>query len=224
MHECVTCGETKPPEDYTPAEAEAAALGTRRPRCAECARAARRRSYHRNKERSRALQHTPQRKLSRIKANAKRRGIPFALTFRQVLHLVDAPCDYCGATVDGMQLDRVDSARGYTLDNVVPSCDTCNQAKNAMSREAFLGLVARIAARHPEADPTVPLDKTPHAKTHGRPRQYSDEDNALPEGSAAAVRVAERQLAAVLRSGREAGKEAAIQRYHEALRKRWAHG
>ena len=34
-------------------------------------------------------------------------------------------------------LDRVDSSKGYTIDNVVPCCTTCNTAKNKMTQKEF---------------------------------------------------------------------------------------
>jgi len=41
-------------------------------------------------------------------------------------------------------LDRIDSSMGYVLNNVVPCCWTCNQAKSNMSQEAFYGWVVKI--------------------------------------------------------------------------------
>ena len=34
-------------------------------------------------------------------------------------------------------LDRVDSSKGYTIDNVVPCCAICNTAKNKMTQKEF---------------------------------------------------------------------------------------
>lgn len=34
-------------------------------------------------------------------------------------------------------LDRVDSSKGYAIDNVVPCCVTCNTAKNKMTQKEF---------------------------------------------------------------------------------------
>ena len=41
-------------------------------------------------------------------------------------------------------LDRVDSTRGYTLDNVVPCCRTCNTAKLDMTVADFSAWVTRV--------------------------------------------------------------------------------
>ena len=44
---------------------------------------------------------------------------------------------YCGG-VKSMGLDRVDNARGYTTDNVVPACTVCNLMKKDMPPEEFV--------------------------------------------------------------------------------------
>lgn len=41
-------------------------------------------------------------------------------------------------------LDRIDSSKGHTLDNIVTCCSECNYAKLAMSQEKFLSLVEMI--------------------------------------------------------------------------------
>ena len=41
-------------------------------------------------------------------------------------------------------LDRLDSALGYTIDNVVPCCKICNFAKNTMSVEEFRAWLSRV--------------------------------------------------------------------------------
>jgi hypothetical protein len=46
-------------------------------------------------------------------------------------------------------IDRVDSGKGYTPDNVVACCKNCNRAKNALGLGEFISLVHTIASRHP---------------------------------------------------------------------------
>ena len=41
-------------------------------------------------------------------------------------------------------IDRVDSGKGYVINNVVPCCKYCNIAKGEMSREDFLKWVKRV--------------------------------------------------------------------------------
>lgn len=71
--------------------------------------------------------------------------------------LTQQPCHYCGILPKQVfkrevyngnclynGLDRVDSSKGYTLDNVVPCCGTCNKGKLAQTKEEFLSWVNRI--------------------------------------------------------------------------------
>ena len=83
------------------------------------------------------------------------------------MKLTQHNCTYCGAlpnncfnrgsVADGASqfqltegnftyngLDRLDSSRGHSLDNVVPCCHTCNLMKTNMGVEAFLAHIERI--------------------------------------------------------------------------------
>lgn len=72
--------------------------------------------------------------------------------------LVVKPCVYCGrepfrerydtksdtiVKVNG--LDRIDSSKGYSLDNVVTCCRDCNIAKSDMNLNQFVDFVSRLA-------------------------------------------------------------------------------
>lgn len=54
------------------------------------------------------------------------------LTLAQFCDLIAQPCTYCGDStgVTGSGLDRLDSSKGYTPDNVTPCCRDCNVAKS----------------------------------------------------------------------------------------------
>ncbi len=97
--------------------------------------------------------------LRSYEANAKNRGILFALTREQMLSLMQARCFYCDVPPslearskggDGSfiynGIDRVDNAQGYTFENVVTCCKTCNIAKQAMTVPEFLAWAARVTA------------------------------------------------------------------------------
>jgi hypothetical protein len=75
--------------------------------------------------------------------NAKVAGRVWAIEQPRFEELISLPCDYCGL-MPARGLDRVDSSKGYTLDNVVPCCSTCNAAKMAMSRIEFCSWVRRV--------------------------------------------------------------------------------
>lgn len=88
---------------------------------------------------------------------AKKRGLVWGLTKEQVRIITQQRCWYCGKepaqtaryprnngnyVYNG--LDRKNNAKGYLIDNVVPCCWTCNNAKRAMRIEEFHAWVCRI--------------------------------------------------------------------------------
>jgi hypothetical protein len=81
------------------------------------------------------------------------------LDFEDFLRLSQEPCHYCGDRLsntytrkysDGLAtfryngLDRRDSARDHSLDNVIPCCCPCNLAKGARTYEEFMAWNARV--------------------------------------------------------------------------------
>lgn len=92
----------------------------------------------------------------RYRLGAKRRGLNFDLSEREVFDLIVQDCTYCGLPPStDMKLsahpdfrytgiDRVDNNRGYEKDNVVPCCETCNTAKSTMSVDEWLEWVTRV--------------------------------------------------------------------------------
>lgn len=91
---------------------------------------------------------TPRGKLARLRANARRRSIPVTLTLEQYAELMSRPCHYCEeplASNGGGNLDRVDSSKGYTIENSATCCRTCNIAKNTLSYSDFITHVLKIA-------------------------------------------------------------------------------
>ena len=92
--------------------------------------------------------------LKDYKSGAVKRGKQFELTFEQFINIVEQDCYYCGAKpvvhqyeIQYMQtklkpwahngIDRIDSNKGYTIDNCVPCCSKCNYAKHTMSVDEF---------------------------------------------------------------------------------------
>ncbi len=77
----------------------------------------------------------PSRRLTTAKSMAKKRGHEWLLTLEQYIEIIKDPCYYCanelGTPVKkGSGLDRMDSERGYSLDNVVSCCAFCNGIKS----------------------------------------------------------------------------------------------
>jgi hypothetical protein len=63
--------------------------------------------------------------------------------------LILEECVYCGFKPDGKtswnSLDRFDSSKGYTKDNVYPCCKHCNYAKGSLDFNLFKEWVERLA-------------------------------------------------------------------------------
>ena len=94
------------------------------------------------------------------KKRAIRSGLEFKLKKAEFKQLTQQPCHYCGGEPTGRAarvisgkyeslyyyngLDRMDNNRGYTIDNVVPCCMTCNRAKNTMSYDDFIKWLDRV--------------------------------------------------------------------------------
>ncbi len=95
---------------------------------------------------------------SRYRVAARIRGVVWELTEAEFDTLTQQPCIYCGAppskvcqpTRNGSftwnGLDRFDNTLGYTSDNTVTCCATCNHAKRDMTFEQFITWVERVAA------------------------------------------------------------------------------
>ena len=94
------------------------------------------------------------------KSGAKKRNLDFMLTPPQFVTLIQSNCIYCGRAPEEHEyklgakrekykfiangIDRIDSAKGYTVDNCVSCCTQCNTMKLNYTREQFLNQVKRI--------------------------------------------------------------------------------
>ena len=74
-----------------------------------------------------------------------------ALTLKHVEGLIAGNCYYCGISPRqkgrGMLyngIDRFDNAKGYTIENCVPACGTCNRLKRKENFDEFLARARRI--------------------------------------------------------------------------------
>lgn len=83
-------------------------------------------------------------------ACARRRGIFFNLSFDEYVPISLLSCHYCGGPLPkrGSGLDRVDSNKGYVIENVVPCCHFCNQSKMNQTQSEFIARCVRIAEKH----------------------------------------------------------------------------
>jgi hypothetical protein len=114
-------------------------------------------------------------KASHYRSNAKRAGISFDLTFEEATDIFKSNCHYCGSApsnnynvmstrksesrrillnlekkedyaVKYSGIDRIDSNKHYTKDNVVPCCTTCNFAKNDLPYDKFILWIKKLVA------------------------------------------------------------------------------
>jgi len=93
----------------------------------------------------------------KYRAGAKHRGICWELTDNEVRALVGRDCEYCGSPPSQVLkvksraddlvyngIDRVNNQLGYTFDNCVTCCKTCNFAKRDMTLDEFVSWVRRV--------------------------------------------------------------------------------
>jgi len=94
---------------------------------------------------------------TRYKREAKARNLKFDLTKLQFNDITKKNCYYCGTNPQYIikneyqngdyiynGIDRIDNAKGYTVDNIAPCCGICNIAKRSMSKEEFLLWIERV--------------------------------------------------------------------------------
>ena len=95
--------------------------------------------------------------LNKYKYGAAKRNIKFNLSLENIKFIVFKNCYYCGSPPENIitrprindtmlynGIDRVDNTKGYTLENCVPCCWKCNQAKHIMSNEEFLSWIKKV--------------------------------------------------------------------------------
>ena len=83
-------------------------------------------------------------RINAYKQGAKKRGFLWELTKEEAALFWEVPCEYCGNTINGLGIDRVDSSVGYILSNCVPCCTMCNIMKMAHSKDVWLDHIERI--------------------------------------------------------------------------------
>ena len=90
------------------------------------------------------------------KIHAKERNLDFKISVEQFRNLAEKNCYFCGKeptrtrvsksgqsfTYNG--IDRINNTEGYVIDNCVPCCYNCNQAKSDKELSEFLEWVKRV--------------------------------------------------------------------------------
>ncbi|KKN18902.1 hypothetical protein LCGC14_0951220 [marine sediment metagenome] len=112
---------------------------------------------------------------SRYHVKAEKRNLKFSLSKEKFIDLVFNSCNYCGQIPNvpvkrnGKRLaeyngiDRIDSSIGYTNDNSVTCCWTCNRAKGNLSIDQFKRWIKQLYInafrRHSDKTPGVLIDE-----------------------------------------------------------------
>ena len=94
------------------------------------------------------------------KGHCRRKNREWKLTEDQFFEISQRSCFYCGIPPSQIRkspsgtgdfvyngIDRIDSSKGYFMDNVVTCCRTCNIAKNDMTVAEFSTWVKRISTK-----------------------------------------------------------------------------
>lgn len=118
---------------------------TRSIRCPECKVLQRRITQQKNKQKNQ-YHKSPKAKYARYKLGALNRGLTFELTYEEFITHWDSNCVYCKDPIETVGLDRVDNTLGYTVDNIVDCCSTCNYMKHKMDSETFINKCKQIAS------------------------------------------------------------------------------
>jgi len=70
------------------------------------------------------------------KRNANSRSLPWKIDLNDYKALISKPCFYCGNKLGNVQteigagLDRLVNSLGYTKENVIPCCGSCNRIRS----------------------------------------------------------------------------------------------
>jgi hypothetical protein len=98
---------------------------------------------------------------STYKTSARRRGLNFDIDVIFFTENVVKSCTYCGDELTSVKksqsksggdflytgIDRIDSSKGYTIDNCVPCCKICNIMKWDLTVEQFTNHIMKISSR-----------------------------------------------------------------------------
>jgi hypothetical protein len=75
---------------------------------------------------------------------AKKKNRSFLLTKDDCNNFFNTKCYYCGDDYKGLRMDRIDSNKGYEIDNVRPCCWSCNYMKNSLNENEFYDKIKKI--------------------------------------------------------------------------------
>jgi hypothetical protein len=99
---------------------------------------------------------------SEYQCRSKSLNREFNLTIEQFEEITNRPCHYCGGnSIDrnkdsrGNGIDRKNSEIGYTLENCVPCCATCNFIKNNMPYDEYIRFIKQSYEHLMRSNPSI---------------------------------------------------------------------
>ncbi len=98
------------------------------------------------------------RHLSDYKSRAKDKNIQWELSDEEARNYFNSKCEYCNTLNNYNGIDRIDSSKGYTKDNIVPCCSVCNMMKGTKTVKEFIDIVSYILAINLLTDTKINLD------------------------------------------------------------------
>lgn len=126
MKTCSKCKISKSLDEFPTASKS---KNTKEGRCKTCKAEYKRFWYSQNRD---YLNKRPNTRYNKAKHDASRRKLSWELFKSQYLSLLSKICYYCDEKLPDFRsgLDRLDNSVGYSLDNVVPCCSSCNIGRN----------------------------------------------------------------------------------------------
>lgn len=111
----------------------------------------RKNNYYKNNPKVRVMQgknyyKKPEVKLRIYKRGADSRGLKFTLTSEEFESIIQGICHYCDSS-QSIGIDRKDNKIGYTLENSLPCCKTCNFMKGTLSYKDFINQAKTISRK-----------------------------------------------------------------------------
>ena len=145
---CTMCGTTKDISEFYKEKNKPGGLHSK---CKACMK----KYYEENKKRFKKYhqenKHTSRHKFTELKASAKKRGLEVSISFEQYVELIKTlNCYYCDANFSnetGGNLNRIDSSKGYLINNVNPCCATCNKIMNRFTVKELKARLIKIYRR-----------------------------------------------------------------------------
>lgn len=88
-----------------------------------------------------------ERKYYKLKYKCKDKNLPFTISKDKLKEIKEGVCHYCGCRGE-MEIERLTPSLGYTDDNCVPACNSCNRVKADLLSEEEMHLIVTLLKNH----------------------------------------------------------------------------